>query len=138
MPTSKSRKKAYKPRLIRIPMMPSLRDEFALNAYAALTTLQQRPSVEAWSVLASIFNVVQIAIKDDAKFSDMARLINSGAGVMNAIYTKIDSGLHLRLDEFGAVRNAVQAVDVVLPSLDLTSIYLAQKALDVAHRMEAV
>lgn len=122
-------RKSYKPKPIRIPMTKSLYDEFGLQMHTALASLRLQPTEDQFCALATIINVVSIAIKDDARFDDSRIYINSGINMMNQISNKCAAGLPLKDFEMACLTVAVSAVDDILPRLDVTKLHLANLTL---------
>lgn len=128
MAVSRKPRHAHRPRLIRIPMMTDLHNEFGLVLHTALAALASAPDREQFDAIAQIFNVVGIAIDRDLRFGDEARILAGGAAAMN----QIDDGyrrtgaLRPTALELAPVRNAVNVCDEILSRLDVTKLHLAQ------------
>lgn len=120
-----SKRKAYKPRLIKIPMSKELYDSFGIYLHMALATMQKRPDSDAFDAIAQIMNVVSITIKDDARFDDHKIFINSGIRMMNDIANKCSAGLPLKDYELACITLAINSIDSILPRLDVSKLYLA-------------
>jgi hypothetical protein len=128
------RKKRYVPRLVHIPITGALRDEFAMSLHTALWCLDHSPSVEAFDKLGGIFNVVQVALENDAKHQHEARLINGGALALNQIMPKVEAGLALSDYETAPIRVGVNTIDGLLGKLSVTTIYTAMQRLNALMR----
>ena len=110
---------------MRIPVTKSLRDEFAMQLHVSLAALQRWPSEQAWEPLAQIFNVIQIAVRDDPKRSHEALLINSGARALQQIERRACSGRDLPEHEIAPIRIAVDAIDRMMGKLDVMQLNAA-------------
>lgn len=128
MARTRAPRKAYRPRTVRVPLT-GLRDQIALQMRAALTCLQLAPSAEAFNSLAGIFNLVALAIEADQGSAHEARLICGGAAAMNQIESRTAKRQAPRDHEFAPIRVAVNAIDEVLPRLDVIRLELAQQRL---------
>lgn len=117
-------------RMPKLPVMKPLRDEFGMQMHTALAVLKIDPRRDSYDALARIFNVVQVAIHDDAARAQEKVLINSGVMAMNQIQAKIDAGLKLRDHEIGPIQNAVNTIDQMLGRLDVGRLYQAMITLN--------
>lgn len=122
---ARSKSKPYRPRLISIPVT-GLHREFALHAHAALVTLRCAPSNDAFDMLAGIVNLIQVAIRDDERFTHEAKLINGGAMTLNQVIRKVSAGMFLQEHELASLRVAVNTIDSIFARLDVSRLYLAQ------------
>ena len=133
---NKPRNKAYKPRLISIPVT-GLHQEFALHAHAALFMLGHAPSNDSFDALAGMLNLIQVAIENDVRFIHEAKLISGGAMTLNQIARKVAARIPLKEHEFASLRVAVNAVDAIFTRLDVSRLYVAQtilRDLQAGHR----
>ena len=126
MPASKRPRHAHQVRPLRIPMMDSTRDEFAMQLHLALEQMRRRPTIDAYDAIGGILNVVQMAIRDEPRFRVEARVITSGAAAMQQFERKVGSDLPLRAHEIAPLQAAINAVDELLPRITVTALYQAQ------------
>lgn len=119
------KRKAYKPRMVKIPMTKELYDTFGIYLHVALATLQKRPDTDAFDAIAQIMNVVALTIKDDLRFIDEMLYISSGIRMMNDVSNKCTAGLPLKDYELACITLAVNTIDKILPRLDVSKLYLA-------------
>lgn len=124
-----SKRKAYKPRLIRIPMTKPLYDEFGLQMHSAFSELCRQPCEEHFCALGTIMNVVSIAIDKDAKFKDDLLFIRSGVNMMSQIANKCVAGLPLKDYEIECIKIALNRIDDILPYMDVTKLHMANLTL---------
>lgn len=129
----KKRNKAYKPKLIKIPMTKALYDEFGIQMHSAYSALVNYPCVEAFDALAAIINVVTVTAARDNRFEHEMLYLNTGIATMNQIYGKCQSKLPLKDHEAASIGVAVSAVDRVLPYMDISQLYLSMQELRVRH-----
>ncbi|GAB2913933.1 hypothetical protein [Paralcaligenes ginsengisoli] len=127
-------RKPYRPRLVRIPVT-GLRDQIALHMHAALVCLEANPGQDAFDGLGAIFNVIGLTIEHDSRLSHEARLIAGGAAAMNQIEAKVcQHKLVPQNHEIAPIRIAVNAIDRILPWLDVSRMHLAQMQLRMLQR----
>jgi hypothetical protein len=124
-----SKRKAYKPRLIRIPMTKPLYDEFGLQMHSAFAELCRNPSSEHFCALGTIMNVVNIAIDKDPKFEQDRLYLNSGISMMSQIGNKCVAGLPLKDYEMECIKIALLRIDEILPYIDVTKLHMANMTL---------
>lgn len=124
-----SKRKAYKPRLIRIPMTKPLYDEFGLQMHSAFSELCRAPCEEHFCALGTIMNVVSIAIDNDAKFKNDLLFIRSGINMMSQIGNKCMAGLPLKGFEMACIKIALNRIDSILPYMDVTKLHMANMTL---------
>lgn len=124
-----SKRKAYKPRPIRIPMTKTLFDEFGMQMHTALAALRVAPDEDQFCALAMIMNVVSVAIQDDSRFDEYRIYVNTGISMMNQISNKCTAMLPLRDYEIASLTIAVSAIDEMLPRMDVTKLHLANMTL---------
>jgi len=117
-----------RPRLIRAPVMKELHDEIAMGMHMAYATLASAPDGNAFNMLASILNMVSLAIDGDSRFPDEARVLQSAVLAMNQIGRKTGA-LSATQIELLPVRNALGVVDKILPRLDVVKLHLAHTRL---------
>lgn len=134
---ARARNKKYRPRLIRIPVTKTLHQELAMHAHGALVTLRYAPDPDAFESLATMMNVVQIAIDKDERFVHEAKLIRGGAATMSQIMRKVDARLPLQDHELASIEVAVTAMDQIFPRLDVTKLHLSRLALSRIKQAEA-
>ena len=120
-----SKRKEYKPRLVKIPMSKELYDSFGMYLHVALATMQNRPDSDAFDAIAQIMNVVSVTIKDDLRFNNESLFINSGIRMMNDISNKCTAGLPLKDYELACITLAINTIDAILSRLDVSKLYLA-------------
>lgn len=121
----KKRNKAYKPKLIKIPMTKALYDEFGIQMHTAYAALLNQSSLEGFDALAHIMNVVTTAASKDNRFKDEMLYLNTGIATMNQVYGKCEARLPLKDYETAAIGVAVSAIDRVLPYMDVSKLYVA-------------
>ena len=121
----KKRNKAYKPKLIKIPMTKALYDEFGIQMHTAYAALINQSSLEAFNALAHIMNVVTQAASKDKRFSDEMLYLNTGIATMNQIANKCQAGLPLKDFESASIGLAVNTIDRILPYMDISKLYVA-------------
>lgn len=120
-----SKRKAYKPKPIRIPMSKSLHDEFAMQMHMSLATLRSKPCVEAFDALGWLFNVVILTVEKDERFTDDLIYLHSGIRMMNQIADKCTAGLPLKDYEIACLTSAASVMDDILPRLDITKLHFS-------------
>lgn len=133
---ARARNKKYVPKLVKIPMTRALHQELAIHAHAALVTLRYAPSLNAFDSLATLMNVVQIAIDQDERFTHEAMLIRGGAATMSQIMHKVDARLPLQEHELASIEVAVTAMDQIFPRLDVTKLHLSRLSLSAMKQAE--
>lgn len=129
-------RKAYRPRLARIPMMPELRDQFGMQMHVAIACLATKPDADLFDGLARIFNVVQMAIRNDVRRSNDARIINGGALAMQQVMPKVDAGIPLAQHEIAQIKLGVVTIDNIMGKIDVTALYQAMRKLGIARGSE--
>ena len=137
MPASKRPRHAHQVRPLRIPMMDSTRDEFAMQLHLALEQMRRMPTVDAYDAIGGILNVVQVAIRNEVRFKAEARVITSGAAAMQAFERKVGAGLPLRDHELAPLQAAVNQVDELLPRLSVTALHQAAQEVRLLARERA-
>lgn len=122
---------AYRPRLVRIPMTAGLHDQFGMTLHTALAAMAIAPSRDQFDAIAQIFNVIGLAIEQDARFKDEAVVLASGASAMNQIAAGCQrtGTLSPTALEMLPVRNAVNVCDQILSRIDVTKLHFANKRL---------
>ncbi len=100
-----------------------------MHAHAALVTLRYAPDPDAFESLATMMNVVQIAIDKDERFLHEAKLIRGGAATMSQVMHKVDARLPLQNHELASIEVAVTTMDQIFPRLDVTKLHLSRLAL---------
>ena len=123
----KKRNKAYKPKLIRIPMMKEIFDTFGMQMHVSYDTLIRSPNIDAFDALAQIFNVVTVTASKDNRFEHEMLYLNTGIATMNQIYKKCEAGLPLKDHEAASIRVAVNAIERVLPYMDVSKLYVSMQ-----------
>jgi len=114
-------------------MMPTTRNEFSTQLHVSYEALAIAPAIEQWEAVATIFNVVTLAIRYMPALTHEARLLNGGALAMQDIERKvaaIEAGndtLKLRDHELAPIRIAVTTVDQILSRTSITALYAAWK-----------
>lgn len=126
--SGQKRTKKYVPKPVRSPVMQELHDQIAMGLHTAYRNLVSAPDENAFSMLARIFNMVGLSIEGDPRFADALILINSGASAMNQIGAKTGP-LRAMPFELLPVRNAVNAIDQLLPRLDVVRLHQANMKL---------
>ena len=121
----KKRNKAYKPKLIKIPMTKALYDEFGIQMHSAYAAMSNYPCLEAFNALAHIMNVVTQAARNDTRFEHEMLYLNTGIATMNQVYGKCEARRPLKDYETAAIGVAVSAIDRVLPYMDVSKLYVA-------------
>lgn len=116
-------------RRVRIPVT-GLRDEFGMSMHVNLRLLAYAPSADAFESLAQVFNVVQVAIKDDARHATEARIITGGAAALVQIESRVCRGVIPADHEIAQVRVGVNAIDALMGKLDLSRLYGAMRELE--------
>lgn len=130
-------RKPHQRRLPRIPVMPELRNQFAMQLHTALKCLEIAPSTDTFEALAEVFNVVQIAIEHDARREHEARLINGGAGALIQIEKRVCAGRAPQPYELAPIRIAVNTIDSLMGKLDVSGLYRAMQTLKTIRRKAA-
>ncbi len=120
------RNKRYQPKPVRLPMT-GLRDTIALHMHASLAGLTATGDVESFDSLADIMNMVSIAIANDSRFAHEQQLVQGGVRAMNDILKLLEARLPLQERHIAPVRVAVTAIDCVLPWLDVSKLYAAER-----------
>lgn len=128
---------ARRPRLVRIPVTSALRNEFAQVLHTSLWCLEHAPTEDAFDNLARIFNVVQLALENDAKHQHEARLITGGAAALNQVEAKVGAGLKLAPHEVAPIRVGVNTIDQLLGRLSVSDLHEAMLRLDAMRRAAA-
>jgi len=129
----KKRNKAYKPKLIKIPMTKSLYDEFGLQMHTAYAEMVNQPSPDAFDRLAAIINVVTLTASKDKRFEQEMLYLNTGIATMNQLFGKCEANLPLKTHEVASLGVAVSAMDRVLPYMDVSKLYLSMQELRFRH-----
>jgi hypothetical protein len=111
------KRSAYRPRPVRAPVMPELRDTIAMGLYTAYGVLERGPDEQALEQLRDIFNMVGLAIEGDARFADEMTRVNAGA------LSIAHNG------KWEHVGRAVTVIDLLLPRLDVGSLQRAMTKL---------
>lgn len=130
----RKRNKAYKPRLIRLPMTPGLSEQIALHMHASLASLRFAGDVDSFDSLAGIINMVGIAIEADPRFEREFRLVTGGAMAMNQISTLVESGLKLKDHHIAPIQVAVNVIDEILGRIDVSRLFVSEKIAVAASR----
>lgn len=112
----------------RTPLTGLLR-EFGLQMHVQLDVLARAPSASAFDALAQVFNVVQIAIRDDARHSQAAAVINDAACTLIATESRICTGTIPAAHELASIRSGVNAIDGLLGRLTVEGMYGAMREL---------
>ncbi len=118
------KRSTYRPRLVSIPVMKEMHDQIAMGMHTALAALERDPGENAFSMLASIFNMVGLAIDGDARFDVEMLQVKSGSRAMNQIGAK-EGPLRALPLELLPVRNAVNTIDALLPRLNIWGLHHA-------------
>lgn len=131
-------RRAYRPRLVRIPMTAALHDQFGITLHVSLAAMASAPSREQFDAIGQIFNVIALAIEHDKRFSAEAVILASGASAMNQIASGCERTGNLRPTdiELLPVRNAVNVCDRILSRLDVTQLHLANVKLSAMRRSQ--
>lgn len=132
------RKKKYQPRLIKIPVTSTLRDEIAMQIRLGLESLKTNPDIDSFCAVAAIMNMVGFAAKDDTRFKDEIVIIESGMRMMNQVVNKCESGFRLKDYEVCCINNAVNKIDSILPYMDVTKLHLAQLSINRMKRLNEI
>lgn len=112
----------------RIPVT-SLRDDFGMSMHINLRLLAYAPTSDAFDGLATVFNVVQLAIKDDPRRSEQAAIITAGATALIAMESRVCRGVIPNDSEIAQVRAGVNAVDQIMGRMDVGALYCAMAEL---------
>lgn len=97
----------------RIPIT-GLRNEFGMSMHMNLRLLAYAPTADAFDGLAQVFNVVQLAIKNDSRRSEQAAIITEGAAALIAIEPRVCRGVIPTDSEIAQVRAGVNAIDQIM------------------------
>lgn len=125
------RNKAYKgPTLPRVPVTGRLRDEFGISMHTALSCLENAPCEAAWTALARVFNLMQLALQHDERHAHEARLITGAAAAMNQVEKRACRGVILHDYELAPIRVGVNTIDGLLGKLDVIKLNYARMRLD--------
>lgn len=125
----KKRNKAYKPKLIKIPMTKEMYDKFGFQMHTAYDELCRVPSADAFERLADILQVVSMTAAKDKRFEQEMLYLNTGIATMNQVFGKCEAGLPLKEHEIAAIGVSVAAMDRVLPYMDVSKLYLSMQEL---------
>jgi hypothetical protein len=112
-------------------MTAGLHDQFGMTLHTALAAMAIAPSRDQFDAIAQIFNVIGLAIEQDARFKDEAVVLASGASAMNQIAAGCQrtGTLSPTALEMLPVRNAVNVCDQILSRIDVTKLHFANKRL---------
>lgn len=107
--------------------MTGFRDMLALHMYASLAAIEAAGDLDSFDSLANIMNMIGLAMANDARLAREFRLVTGGAAAMNDIGRLLEAGLKAQERHIAPVRVALAAIDEVLPRMDVSKIYLAEK-----------
>lgn len=100
------RNKAYVPRALNIPMMRETRDSLALALHAAVETLIERPSIEA-------YNVVSVNLMTIGRTCGLQGCVEQAKRAMLDIYAR-----YVRVGKIGANADDAQALRTAAGAMD--------------------
>lgn len=132
----KRRRKAYTPRLIRIPVT-GLRNEFGMQMHLALACLERQPDQGSFDALAETFDLLQIMLERDSAHAHEARLITGGAATLVQVRQRVARGVPPQAHEIASIRVGVNTIDGLLGRLDVTSLYAAMRRLKAIRAADA-
>jgi len=106
--------------------MTGLRDTIAMHMHASLAGVAAG-DLDSFDSLANIVNMVGLAIVNDPRCAREFRLTTGAAMALNQIGRLIEAGQRPREHHLAPVRVAVTAIDGLLPRLDVSKLYTAEK-----------
>jgi hypothetical protein len=118
------KRSSYRPSLKRVPVMKELHDQIAMGLHTAYGVLERAPDATAVDQLSEGIGMVGFAAEGDARFVDEMLQINSGMRSLEQIGGK-SGELTTTALELLPVRNAVLAVDAILPRMDGAKLIVA-------------
>lgn len=118
------RKKAYQPKLPRIPVMPELQMEFMFAGHGALAALRLAPNAEAFDQLAAMFNVIYLALQGTGRRSV---ILESGMRALQDVADRQQRSGVLALGRFELppIETATLECEKLVRELDVMSLHLA-------------
>jgi len=131
MPRAAKPRKAYRRRLVNIPVMPELLLQFEQQLRISLACLQSSSGLESFDAIAEILDIVGLTLEEMKRPSLLSsfRIIQSGASAMLQIKGKFERTdvIHMTDLEYLPIRNAVNEALEVLPKLSVTNLYMAMQ-----------
>jgi hypothetical protein len=124
------KRSAYRPSLKRVPVMKELHDQIGMGLHTAYGVLERAPDQTAVNQLAEGLGMVGIAVEGDARFADALRIVDSAMRTLEQIGAKGEK-LSATPLELLPIRNAVLAVDSLLPRLVGVKLFQALQKLRV-------
>jgi len=100
-----------------------------MQLHVAMGQLAYKPCAEPYNALAEIFNVVQVALKDDRHHLIEAAVINAGAQALVAMEDTVARCIPPFEGELAQVRSAVNQIDNLLGRMDVSRLYAAMQSL---------
>jgi len=121
----KKRNKPYRPKHIRVPVMPELQKEFQFASHGALAALRLAPNADAFDQLADLFNVISVALKDTGGRS---LILESGMRALQTVCDRAEQTGHLALGryELPPIENAVVECEALVLQLDILRLHQAR------------
>lgn len=126
------RNKTYKPKYIRVPVMPELQREFMMAGHGALAALRLAPSVDAFEQLAGVFNVIGVALLDKGITSV---ILESGMRALIDVANRSDRTGKIAIGkyELRPIELAMLECETLIKELDLVGIEVARRKIQIAQ-----
>ncbi|RSE85540.1 hypothetical protein [Achromobacter denitrificans] len=119
----KPRRKQYRPRPLRYPMMAPLKQQISLDMHLALARLRTDPHDDARTDLAATFNTVGVAIENDHRFQEEVLHLNAGGAVLQGYVAPAA----LTDDQLAILAHTCAVIDTILGLLDVPTLWAAEK-----------
>lgn len=122
--TKPKRTRTYRPKHIHIPVMPELQREFMYAGHGALAALRFTPNIEAFDQLASLFNVIYVAVQQSGRAS---AILESGMLALRDAAARYEKHgvLEIRRFELLPLQNALLECEKLVADLDVMGLHVA-------------
>lgn len=128
------RMRAYRSKHTHIPVMPELQREFMYASHGALAALRVSPNIEAFDQLASLFNVIYVAVQQSGRTSV---ILESGMRALRDVAERHDKHgvLEIRRFELPPLQNALLECEKLVKELDVMGLHMASLKTRILERM---
>jgi hypothetical protein len=124
MKSKPKRNKAYRPKVVHIPVMAELQREFMLAGHGALAAMRLAPNEAAFDQLASLFNVFHVAM---CQIGAASPVLESGMRALKEVAARDEQHgvLEIRRFELPPIENAVFECERLTREVDVMGLYTA-------------
>lgn len=111
-------------------MSKGMHEAIALQMHISLAVLKNQPDVDAFDAIAGIINMVSLASRNDARFTNECLQLRSGIATMNQVSHKVTQGVAINHFDVACLEACITTIDQILSRMSVGDLYIANQALN--------